>query len=46
VRVSVETPSRLTKDEEALLRRLAELRDEEVAPPESSLISKIRSGFR
>ncbi len=46
VSVSVETPSRLTKDEEALLRRLAELRGEEVAPPESSLISKIRSGFR
>ena len=46
VRVAVDVPDDLTPDQESLVRRLAELRDEEVADPEDGLISKIRSAFR
>ncbi|HLI45521.1 MAG TPA: J domain-containing protein, partial [Acidimicrobiales bacterium] len=46
VRVEVETPTKLTKEEEDLFRRLAELRGEAVAPAEQGLLSKIRSSFR
>jgi molecular chaperone DnaJ len=42
----VVTPTRMTKDEEALLRQFAEARGDDVAPPDSSLIGKIRSAFR
>lgn len=45
VTVVVETPSHLSKEEEELLRKLAELRGEEVAPPDSGLISRLRSSF-
>lgn len=45
VRVAVETPGRLSEDEEELLRRFAEVRGEEVAPEGEGLISKIRSAF-
>ncbi len=45
VSVAVETPGRLSKEEEGLLRRLAELRGEAVAPPEAGLMSRLRSSF-
>jgi molecular chaperone DnaJ len=44
--VVVDTPTELEPEEEELLRRLAELRGEPVAPPESGLLSRIRSAFR
>jgi molecular chaperone DnaJ len=46
VRVLVDTPTALGKEEEDLLRRLAELRGEEVAPADSGLLSRIRSAFK
>jgi molecular chaperone DnaJ len=46
VRVVVDTPTRLARDEEDLLRKLAAERGEDVAPPDSSLFSKIRSAFK
>ena len=46
VRVSVETPTRLSREEEDLLRQLAEERGEDVAPAETGLFSKIRSAFK
>lgn len=46
VRVVVDTPERLSDDEEELLRRFAELRGEAVAPPDSGFLSKIRSAFK
>jgi molecular chaperone DnaJ len=46
VRVDVAVPTRLSDEEAALLHQLAELRGEEVAPPEKGLGSRIRSAFR
>ncbi len=46
VRVDVVVPSRLSEEEAALLHRLAELRGEEVAPPEKGVRSRLRSAFR
>ena len=46
VHLAVVTPSHLTKSQEELLRKFAEERGEEVAPPDRSLFSKIRSAFR
>lgn len=43
--VDVETPSKLTEEEAELLRRYAELRDEEVAPPDEGFFSKVKSAF-
>ena len=43
VRFVVETPTKLAKDEEALLRQLAELRGETVDAPEGGLLHRIRS---
>lgn len=45
VRLHIETPSELGREEEDLLRRLAELRGEEVAPADSSLFKRIRTKF-
>jgi molecular chaperone DnaJ len=45
VTVVLETPAHLSKEEEELLRKLAELRGEDVAPPDSGLISRLRSSF-
>jgi molecular chaperone DnaJ len=45
-RVEVEVPTELSAEEEQLLRRFAELRDEPVAEPETGLLSKIRSAFK
>ncbi|HTN78899.1 MAG TPA: molecular chaperone DnaJ [Acidimicrobiales bacterium] len=46
VRVRVDTPTRLSREEEDLLRQLAEERGEYVAPAESGFFSKIRSAFK
>lgn len=46
VEIVVAVPTEVSEDEEDLLRRLAELRGELVAPPPSSLISKLRSAFK
>jgi molecular chaperone DnaJ len=46
VQILVDVPDRLSEDEESLIRQLAELRDEPVAPPESGLLSRIRSAFK
>lgn len=46
VRVDVEVPETLTADEEALLRQLAELRGEEIAPTRDGFLNKIKSAFQ
>jgi molecular chaperone DnaJ len=46
IEVVVDVPTELSEDEEAVMRQLAELRGEEVAPPPNSLLSKIRSAFK
>ena len=46
VHVVVDTPSALGSEEERLLRELAELRQEDVAPADSGFLSKIRSAFK
>ena len=45
VRVIVETPTDLTSDQEALIREVAELRGEEVAPADEGWLKRIRSAF-
>jgi molecular chaperone DnaJ len=46
VRVDVEVPTQLSDEEAGLLLRLAELRGEDVAPPEKGVFSKLRSAFQ
>lgn len=46
VSLRVETPVRLDAEEEQLLRQLAELRGESVAPADAGLLSKLRSAFK
>lgn len=46
VEVVVDTPTDLSDEEAALLRRLAELRGEDVAPEDAGFFSRIRSAFR
>lgn len=46
VRVDVDVPTRLGDDEAALLRQLAELRGEDVAPTDKGVFSKLRSTFQ
>jgi molecular chaperone DnaJ len=46
IEVVVNVPRDITAEEDELLRRLAELRGEPVDPPDSGLLSKIRSAFR
>jgi molecular chaperone DnaJ len=46
VQMEVAVPTGLDEEQEALLRRLAELRDEEVAPPSAGLLSRLRSALR
>lgn len=46
VQVEVAVPERLSNDEAELIRRLAELRDEKVAPKEEGFFSRIRSAFQ
>ena len=45
VRVIVETPTDLTSDQEALIREVAALRGEEVAPADEGWLKRIRSAF-
>ena len=45
VEIRVETPMSLSDKEEDVLRHFADLRGEEVTPPTSGLISRIRSTF-
>ncbi len=46
VTVVVDTPEGLTKEQEELMRHLAELRGEPVAAPEVGLMSKLRGAFK
>ncbi|HUP87196.1 MAG TPA: molecular chaperone DnaJ [Acidimicrobiales bacterium] len=46
VQVFVDTPTDLGKEEQDLLRRLAAIRDEEVAPEETGFLSRIKSAFK
>lgn len=46
IRVDVAIPERLLGEEAALLRRLAELRGEDVAPKDEGFLSRIRSAFQ
>ncbi|MFP3901530.1 MAG: molecular chaperone DnaJ [Acidimicrobiia bacterium] len=46
VTVDVAVPTDLDEDEEALLRQLAELRNDPVAPPPNGLFTKLRSALK
>jgi molecular chaperone DnaJ len=46
VTVVVDVPTELSEVEEEALRRYAELRGEDVAPPPTGLFGKIRSAFQ
>jgi molecular chaperone DnaJ len=46
VQVVVDTPAELGREEEELLRQLAELRGEDVAPADTGFFSKIKSAFK
>lgn len=46
VRVVLDVPTDLGEEEQGLYRRLAELRGEDVAPPDAGLFSKLRSAFK
>ncbi len=46
VSVTVDTPADLPREQEELVRRLAELRGEDVAPAEHGFLSRIRSAFK
>ncbi|CAB4661742.1 unannotated protein [freshwater metagenome] len=45
VRVAVVIPTSLSQEQEQLLRQLAEISGDEIAPPDKSLFSKIKSAF-
>jgi molecular chaperone DnaJ len=46
VRITVDTPTDLSNEEEELLRQLAALRGEDVAPADEGFFSRIRSAFK
>ena len=46
VRVAVDTPTDVSREEEQLLRQIAELRGETVAPPDTGFLSRIKSAFK
>ena len=46
VTVVVDTPTDVSRDQDELLRRLAEMRGETVAAPDSGLMSKLRGAFK
>ncbi len=46
VNLLVATPTDLTDEQEALLRQFADLRSEEVAPPDEGFLSKVKSAFK
>lgn len=45
VRVIVEVPTKLTNEEESLLREIAQIRGEEVNPPDKSFFKKVKESF-
>jgi hypothetical protein len=45
VRVAVVVPTSLSQEQEQLLRQLAQVSGDEIAPPDKSLLSKIKSAF-
>jgi molecular chaperone DnaJ len=46
ITVIVEVPAELDEEQEELIRQLAELRGDEVAPPPAGVFSKLRSAFK
>jgi molecular chaperone DnaJ len=46
VTIVVDTPTDVSRDQDELLRRLAEMRGEPVAPPDAGLMSKLRGAFK
>jgi molecular chaperone DnaJ len=46
VQVVVDTPTELTAEEVELLGRMAEIRGDEIAPPDTGFMSKLRSAFK
>ena len=46
LQVVVDTPGQLSEAQEALLRQLAADRGEDVAPPDTGMLSRIRSAFK
>ncbi|MGH9189895.1 MAG: molecular chaperone DnaJ [Acidimicrobiales bacterium] len=46
VQVAVDTPTELSKEQEDLLRLLAVERGEEVAPPDTGFLARVRSAFK
>jgi molecular chaperone DnaJ len=46
VQVAVDTPTDLSKEQEELLRLLATARGEEVAPPDTGFLARVRSAFK
>ena len=46
VEIGVEVPHKLTAEEAELLAQFAEIRGEEIDPPESGFFSRLRAGFR
>jgi molecular chaperone DnaJ len=46
IQLVVEVPTKLTDAEADLLRKLAELRGEDVGPPDKGLLSRIKSAFQ
>ena len=46
VQLEVVTPTALDERQAELLNELAELRGEEISPPESGVLGKLRSAFR
>lgn len=46
IHVEVKTPTKLSEEQADLLRQLAELRDEKVAPADPGVFAKIRDAFR
>ena len=46
VRTVVDTPTELTREQQAVLREFAESRGEDVAPTDTGLLSRIRSAFK
>jgi molecular chaperone DnaJ len=46
VQVAVDTPTDLSKEQEELLRLLAAARGEDVAPPDTGFLARVRSAFK
>jgi molecular chaperone DnaJ len=46
VQIVVDTPTELSSEQEEMVRQLAELRGDDVAPADSGFFSRIRSAFK